>query len=190
MEGRAVATGPDDLAGIVDVESDAGGAAGECPESCHHVVLPEERMESNGRVYPIPDDLACVVNSVGVAVSVTWKGPQVGPRAILPEQGMNRTANANDLAGIVNAVRKSLILEFRHDAILPQEGPKNGGTVIAISDDLAGFVDVESNALSVTEEGPEVRHRAILPEEGVIGALAHDLARVVDPLCETRTASG
>ena len=68
----------------------------------------------------------------------------------------------------------------------PQERPREAGRVEAVPGHLTGVVDVHRQAPGPSGRGPEIRHRAVLPEEwavyatGSIVAPAHDLPLVVD----------
>src|SRR3989441_13201110 len=64
------------------------------------------------------------------------------------------------------------------------EDERCGGLIEADPDDLPQVVDAGGRAHCPAREGPEIRHRAVLPEEGAVGprarvALADDMSPVV-----------
>ena len=70
-----------------------------------------------------------------------------------------------------------------------------GRTNEAKPNNLACIVDSVGDAAKTAGERPEVRHRAILPEERMIhirgvGTVADDLVRIVDSVCNALSVAG
>ena len=136
-------------------------------------------------------DLASVVDADGIAVA-SGERPEVGHRAVLPEEGMPLIADgeggSDHLIAVVDGLRgrgngPSQRPEVDHRSVPPEEPATSviGGGVG--SDDMTGVVDVVSHG-GGSIQGPEVDHRPVLPEGCSPRAprddQAHDLAVVVD----------
>src|SRR5207249_3218629 len=119
---------------------------------------------------------------------------QVRHDAVLPAErvlvALRGEACAHDHARIVDAAGRAdarpEVSQFGDLALRPQKRPREAGRVEAVPGHLTGVVDVHRQAPGPSGRGPEIRHRAVLPEEwavyatGSIVAPAHDLPRVVD----------
>ena len=108
--------------------------------------------------------------------------------------GFEVVAPAHDLACVVDCVgrgaRPSEVPQIRHVAGLPQDPVAVQRIVPTVADDRAPIVEPERFAIVGLGEGPQVRHRAIVPEERPRGdrhrlgrggeAVSHHPAGVVD----------
>src|SRR5437016_4462737 len=189
----------DHLARVVNGPGFACGAP-EGPEVLHPTAGPEERvLHAVVRAAPA-DDLAGVVDGPPGVVVRHAQIPEVGHRARLPQERVVCPARieavADDLADIIDAVRLAVVVpgkrpEVRHRAVVPQERVPFSGGIDADADDLARLVD-RRGAGGGAPQGPDVRHDAVLPEEGTGPALADadDLAGIIDGIGETDSAAG
>src|SRR2546426_2288234 len=174
-----------------------GFAAAQVPEILVHAVFPEERPHGIVRtsVATPPDDLPEVVDGSCAGATDPLHD------AVLPEEGalvarvlLFAHAHADDLPSVVDVssiaelpARESA--KVGHDASIPKEGAVPPPVVRrptedhAPADDLSSLVDCGGMTLAVADA--EVRHRAVLPEEGAghvgrVDTRSDHLTRVVD----------
>src|SRR5256885_6258931 len=187
---------PDGSPPVIDPVA-IGFAAAQVPEILVHAVFPEERPHGIVRtsVATPPDDLPEVVDGSCAGATDPLHD------AVPPEEGalvarvlLFAHAHADDLPSVVDVgsiaelpARESA--KVGHDASIPKEGAVPPPVVRrptedhAPADDLPSIVDCGGMTLALADA--EVRHRAVLPEEGAghvgrVDTRSDHLTRVVD----------
>src|SRR3989449_7365549 len=162
----------------------------------HGPALPEERMAVAGGGVAGTDDLAPVVDVVGLRMRDAWfEIPQIPEAAALPEVGRrhpSRFTGDGDLSTLVDAGREpeeaGWMPEIRPHAVRPP-GPL--ALVVTVGEDAGDLADVVDRPSRAGRAAPgrisEIRHRALVPKEGVPftgrrQAFARDLPCLVDPV--------